>query len=110
MLDFWPASSTMISGLFTETQVCFRLKKPSLERTRRPSARSEPDGTSNPMTKSYTVDQTSLGGHCAFDVTDEPASEANGHVDLERIRLAVREILYAVGEDPDREGLRETPD
>ncbi|MFN7140803.1 MAG: GTP cyclohydrolase I FolE [Limisphaerales bacterium] len=31
-------------------------------------------------------------------------------VDLERIKLAVREILIAVGEDPDREGLLETPD
>jgi GTP cyclohydrolase IA len=31
-------------------------------------------------------------------------------MDLDRIRCAVREILLAVGEDPDREGLRETPD
>src|SRR5437660_6539546 len=31
-------------------------------------------------------------------------------VDQDRIRAAVREILLAVGEDPDREGLRETPD
>ncbi len=31
-------------------------------------------------------------------------------MDLERIRRAVREILLAVGEDPEREGLRETPD
>jgi GTP cyclohydrolase I len=31
-------------------------------------------------------------------------------VDHDRIRRAVREILYAVGEDPDREGLLETPD
>jgi GTP cyclohydrolase I len=31
-------------------------------------------------------------------------------VDLERIRLAVREILLAVGEDPEREGLCDTPD
>jgi GTP cyclohydrolase I len=31
-------------------------------------------------------------------------------MDLERIQRAVREILLAVGEDPDREGLRETPD
>ena len=31
-------------------------------------------------------------------------------VDLARIRRAVREILSAVGEDPDREGLVETPD
>jgi GTP cyclohydrolase I len=31
-------------------------------------------------------------------------------VDHARIAAAVREILLAVGEDPDREGLRETPD
>ena len=31
-------------------------------------------------------------------------------VDQERIEAAVREILLAVGEDPDREGLRETPE
>jgi GTP cyclohydrolase I len=31
-------------------------------------------------------------------------------MDLARIRRAVREILIAVGEDPDREGLAETPD
>ncbi len=41
-------------------------------------------------------------------------SESNGapktpQVDLPRIERAVREILAAVGEDPDREGLRETP-
>ncbi len=30
-------------------------------------------------------------------------------VDFNRIEKAVREILTAVGEDPDREGLRETP-
>jgi len=32
-----------------------------------------------------------------------------GEVDYGRIERAVREILLAVGEDPDREGLRETP-
>jgi GTP cyclohydrolase IA len=31
------------------------------------------------------------------------------NMDLPRIERAVREILLAVGEDPDREGLRETP-
>jgi GTP cyclohydrolase I len=35
-----------------------------------------------------------------------PAAPA---VDQERIKRAVREILAAVGEDPDREGLQETP-
>lgn len=34
---------------------------------------------------------------------------AVGNVDLGRIERAVREILLAVGEDPDREGLRDTP-
>jgi GTP cyclohydrolase IA len=29
--------------------------------------------------------------------------------DLPRIERAVREILFAIGEDPDRDGLRETP-
>jgi GTP cyclohydrolase I len=35
--------------------------------------------------------------------------ERRYEVDQERIARAVREILLAVGEDPDREGLRETP-
>jgi GTP cyclohydrolase I len=44
-----------------------------------------------------------------------PLSKKNGPptadgVDHERIKAAVREILLAVGEDPEREGLRETPD
>ncbi len=38
---------------------------------------------------------------------DRPATPP---VDLDRIRRAVREILLAIGEDPDREGLVETPD
>jgi GTP cyclohydrolase IA len=33
----------------------------------------------------------------------------DGGFDLPRIEHAVREILLAVGEDPDRDGLRETP-
>ncbi len=39
---------------------------------------------------------------------DLPGSR-NGQVDRLRIERAVREILLAIGEDPDREGLRETP-
>jgi GTP cyclohydrolase IA len=34
---------------------------------------------------------------------------SDGGFDLPRIERAVREILLAVGEDPDRDGLRETP-
>lgn len=32
------------------------------------------------------------------------------NVDIERIKVAVREILEAMGEDPDREGLKGTPE
>ncbi|MGB7606336.1 MAG: GTP cyclohydrolase I FolE [Lutisporaceae bacterium] len=31
-------------------------------------------------------------------------------IDKDRIKKAIKEILYAIGEDPDREGLVETPD
>ena len=41
--------------------------------------------------------------------SDNPASPANRPVDHARIERAVREILTAVGEDPDRDGLLETP-
>ena len=40
----------------------------------------------------------------------EPETTPDRPFDLDRIRRAVREILLAVGEDPDREGLLETPD
>ncbi len=39
----------------------------------------------------------------------ETTSDSNTPVDMERLQNAVREILAAVGEDPDREGLLETP-
>lgn len=53
---------------------------------------------------------------CSFDEADDDSSVGLSAVsdrppiDMKRIRHAVREILLAVGEDPDREGLRETPD
>ena len=50
---------------------------------------------------------TDLGSLAAEE--DTLPAEAGGTIDYERIRRAVREILLAVGEDPDREGLRETP-
>jgi GTP cyclohydrolase IA len=42
------------------------------------------------------------------DEVSSPIAQ-NSKVDLPRIQRAVREILAAVGEDPDREGLLETP-
>src|SRR5262245_50190417 len=55
--------------------------------------------------------------HVALAGSDESCCAGNGAqastpattVDLPRIERAVREILAAVGEDPDREGLLETP-
>ena len=42
-------------------------------------------------------------------MTDSPESEHQGGVDLVRIENAVREILLAIGEDPERDGLLDTP-
>jgi GTP cyclohydrolase I len=39
----------------------------------------------------------------------ELASSPSGSVDVARAEAAVRELLLAVGEDPDREGLKATP-
>ncbi len=51
------------------------------------------------------VDAGSLPG----ELDENAAPPAPQLVDTARIERAVREILAAVGEDPDREGLRETP-
>ncbi len=48
-------------------------------------------------------------GSLAMEVEPPESDETLAAVDQERIQRAVREILIAVGEDPDREGLRETP-
>lgn len=45
-----------------------------------------------------------------IDIDGDPEPAPAVPVDQERIRRAVREILEAVGENPDREGLVETPD
>lgn len=60
-----------------------------------------------------------MGKHEASDLPAETEEEVESNgcvttpmetpVDLERIQRAVREILAAVGENPDREGLAETP-
>jgi len=62
----------------------------------------------------------SMSGPSASSKRSSPAKAASpadrngnpprtGQVDQERIARAVREILLAIGEDPDRDGLQETP-
>ncbi len=63
------------------------------------------DGMKSPQSVRASFDAGSLAGELD-DAVARPDAPA---VDLPRIERAVREILAAVGEDPDREGLRETP-
>ena len=42
-------------------------------------------------------------------MSDDATQSESARVDYARMENAVREILVAVGEDPDREGLRDTP-
>src|SRR5947207_2151375 len=53
--------------------------------------------------------QATTIGSLAGEEDDSRAPGATTTVDQPRIMRAVREILAAVGEDPDREGLLETP-
>lgn len=48
-------------------------------------------------------------GPLSADAADDLPEPSENAVDLKAIEEAVRTILQAVGEDPDREGLRETP-
>jgi GTP cyclohydrolase I len=52
---------------------------------------------------------TALGDGAALPSTTATSAPAAPGVDLRRLAAAVREILIAVGENPDREGLQATP-
>ena len=61
-------------------------------------------------------DETFSNGHDHDDAIESPgpqqsraAGMKSAKIDIPRIEKAVREILLAVGEDPDREGLVKTP-
>ena len=70
------------------------------------SAAANPLGGGNPLaasrpTRPVTVARTT--------VRRRRGPLSDGDFDLPRIERAVREILLAIGEDPDRDGLRDTP-
>jgi len=70
-------------------------------------------GANPHMTHPNSINQQPAGdGVASADDAESKlavAARAKQQVDMPRIEAAVREILAAVGEDPDREGLRETP-
>jgi GTP cyclohydrolase I len=53
------------------------------------------------------VDAVSLPGEPEVEPPD--AGRAVGPFDEPRAQAAIRELLFAIGEDPDRDGLRDTP-
>jgi GTP cyclohydrolase IA len=63
------------------------------------------------LTETHTsmINRVASGYAPCSDDDDVPPPPLNSAVDMKRIEKAVREILAAVGEDPEREGLLETP-
>lgn len=55
------------------------------------------------------IDESEMIRDTLADEEDSGQMPQTSGVDQPRIRKAIREILLAVGEDPDREGLAETP-
>jgi GTP cyclohydrolase I len=72
---------------------------------------SHPDLQSGTMAKSTSnlIDRRADAGSLSGELDEVSSPPVPGQVDTTRIERAVREILAAVGEDPNREGLRETP-
>lgn len=62
-----------------------------------------------PIHSKSTSDASRDQGSLTGELSDSNGAPTAPQVDKARIERAVREILAAVGEDPDREGLRETP-
>ena len=54
------------------------------------------------------MSESGQGAHDLHRI-DPSTAEAAPPVDVERIAAAVREILAAIGEDPERDGLKDTP-
>ena len=64
------------------------------------------------MSADRVVDVDGVGGPHGVAPAEAPATVPGpvASFDHDRVAAAVREILIGIGEDPDRDGLRETPD
>jgi len=67
------------------------------------------DSSGAPVTSGSNSDRLRAVGTIVDELDEPPRGQVEHRVDQERIARAVREILLAIGENPDREGLRETP-
>src|SRR5436305_12707832 len=71
------------------------------------SSISEPASATASTAERSAVDALSLPGEPEIEAPD--AGRAVAPFDEKRAEAAVRELLIALGEDPDRDGLRDTP-
>ncbi len=62
------------------------------------------------MLRRYPMETSRISADGSTGGDGQPQAPEHSAVDQPRIAKAVREILLAVGEDPERDGLRETPD
>ena len=79
---------------------------PGRDRRGRPGRRRPDPARSTRRPRSSRCRTVDVSSPDPEDVDD---GRMRGPVDLARAEAAVREFLLAIGEDPDREGLRETP-
>lgn len=73
------------------------------------SPKTKKQGTPTSSEASEVAGQPARLGPVSAEAGDTLPEPSENPVDLKAIEEAVRTILRAVGEDPDREGLRETP-
>jgi GTP cyclohydrolase IA len=75
----------------------------------RAGPRLSPANNTMPKSNGTTITRRTDVGSLDGELDERRSTTAAEPVDTARIERAVREILAAVGEDPNREGLRETP-
>lgn len=99
----------MVPRTLTEPSECLNNTNPTGPDNAPTPADALPGGCGGD--KPYTGDENGNdAGRLSLAALAMAAATPAAPVDHARIRRAVREILFAIGEDPDREGLLDTPD